>query len=641
MRSLSCLLVLLGVATALQAQPILYVDDSAPGANNGTSWTNAYTDLRVALQNAPDNALVRVAQGTYLPDSGTGLRGLSFAIGSDITSLLGGFAGFGTPFPNTRNSDNFPTILSGDLLGDDLPGFVHRSDNSYHVVRTTDSSLEFVFAGFTVRGGNADGTGVDAEGGGAHMFGQITVRNCTFSDSRADVAGGGARLGVTRIDDCRFLGNQVGAADLTGSARGAGLSGRADQILDCVFEDNTSDAAGITSGVGFAGHGDSANETLVRGCVFRGNTSTGRTLGVGVEASSQQESVTFSECTFEANSSSGADSQGGGARSNGCVIFEHCTFLENTLSGAGSRGGGVFADGLGPETPRLEHSVIAGNHSVLEGGGLATSKDVIIDGCSVIGNSSDASDGGGVHAPGDPALGHAALRSTILWANTTSGLVPDGADQLASPVGPVAVSGCDIQNYAGVPVGTDVIALDPLFVDIDGADDVLGNADDDLHLLANSPCIDSGSAFSDLDPDGTPADIGAFFFDQGEPPPPLWADLGFALAGTPGAPALVGAGTQLPGEVVTLALSDALPVTLSSLVAGFDELGVFFKGGTMVPTVDFLLLRATNGFGEVEVSFPWPAGVPTGFETYWQFWVQDPGAPVGWSASNGLRGVSP
>ena len=82
------------------------------------------------MQNAPGNALVCVEQGTYLPDSGTGLRGLSFAIGTKVTSILGGFAGFGTPFPNTRNPDNFPTILSGDLNGDDLPGFVNRGNNN-------------------------------------------------------------------------------------------------------------------------------------------------------------------------------------------------------------------------------------------------------------------------------------------------------------------------------------------------------------------------------------------------------------------------------------------------------------------------------------------------------------------------------
>ena len=34
----------------------------------------------------------------------------------------------------------------------------------------------------------------------------------------------------------------------------------------------------------------------------------------------------------------------------------------------------------------------------------------------------------------------------------------------------------DIQNYAGLPAGNGVIALAPLFVDIDGADNVLGNA---------------------------------------------------------------------------------------------------------------------------------------------------------------------
>ena len=39
-------------------------------------------------------------------------------------------------------------------------------------------------------------------------------------------------------------------------------------------------------------------------------------------------------------------------------------------------------------------------------------------------------------------------------------------------------------------------------------------SEDDFHLQSGSPCIDAGDPASPPDPDGTRADIGAFYYDQ-------------------------------------------------------------------------------------------------------------------------------
>ncbi len=49
------------------------------------------------------------------------------------------------------------------------------------------------------------------------------------------------------------------------------------------------------------------------------------------------------------------------------------------------------------------------------------------------------------------------------------------------------------------------IFLDPLYVDQPGGD---------LHLTAGSPCIDAGDPEHPVDPDGTPVDMGAYYFHQ-------------------------------------------------------------------------------------------------------------------------------
>jgi hypothetical protein len=52
------------------------------------------------------------------------------------------------------------------------------------------------------------------------------------------------------------------------------------------------------------------------------------------------------------------------------------------------------------------------------------------------------------------------------------------------------------------------IQMNPLFLDA---------VNGDYHLTDNSPCIDAGDPASPLDPDGTIADMGAFYFDQSFP----------------------------------------------------------------------------------------------------------------------------
>ena len=69
----------------------IYVDLTAVGANNGTTWANAYTDLQNALAAAVSGDTIMVAAGTYNPDlAGPGNRTLSFGMKTGVV-VLGGF----------------------------------------------------------------------------------------------------------------------------------------------------------------------------------------------------------------------------------------------------------------------------------------------------------------------------------------------------------------------------------------------------------------------------------------------------------------------------------------------------------------------------------------------------------------------
>gem|GEM_PF-2373281 len=58
-------------------------------------------------------------------------------------------------------------------------------------------------------------------------------------------------------------------------------------------------------------------------------------------------------------------------------------------------------------------------------------------------------------------------------------------------------------QYSTFDMDSTNLFLNPLFVSVDSAD---------FNLLADSPCIDAGDPDSPLDPDGTRADIGAYYF---------------------------------------------------------------------------------------------------------------------------------
>lgn len=138
---------------------IIYVDSRATGANIGTSWQNAYTDLQRALARAATGcgAEIWVAQGTYDPGRETNK---SFTIPEGV-SVYGGFAGNETS-RYQRNPRRYKSILTG------------AADNERNetVVRMLDSTL---LDGFTVTGA--------AESGIYGSNVDFTVSNCTIENS--------------------------------------------------------------------------------------------------------------------------------------------------------------------------------------------------------------------------------------------------------------------------------------------------------------------------------------------------------------------------------------------------------------------------------------------------------------------------
>jgi hypothetical protein len=151
-----------------------------------------------------------------------------------------------------------------------------------------------------------------------------------------------------------------------------------------------------------------------------------------------------------------------------------------------------------------------------------------------------------------------------------------------------------------------------------------------------SGAADSDDNAVDVRPNGCPSPG-----TDGAGCPGVWADLGLALAGATGDPVLSGAGPLTGSTSLVIVLANALPLTSVNLVLGFSNLNLPFKGGVLVPSPDILFFGLpVDQNGTFALSDTWPAGIPAGLPSYFQYWISDPVGPKGFSTSNGLSGTS-
>jgi len=193
-----------------------YVDIGVSASDDGSNWDQAFKYLQEALAAAGPGDEIWVAKGVYEPtDFGAGGRAASFVLRTGVT-LYGGFAS-GDYDPAARDPRLKPAVLSGDLSGNDqstcesdddcVPGGPQacvdglcRGDNSYHVVTADAVDGTAVLDGFYISGGQANGAGSDARGGGLLIVsGSPTIRNCIIEDNFAQGNGGG--LATSAFDD--------------------------------------------------------------------------------------------------------------------------------------------------------------------------------------------------------------------------------------------------------------------------------------------------------------------------------------------------------------------------------------------------------------------------------------------------------
>lgn len=348
---------LLPVLAAPAGASVNYVKADATGANNGTSWADAYVYLQDAIAASVSGDEIWVAAGVYTPDMGAGIMPLDVTRSFQLRDGVAWYGGFnGTEVQREeRDWESNVTTLSGDLLKDDGPNFANRADNSRNVVKDVPG-VEAVVAldGFTISGGYA------SEGGGLKTSrADVTVANCTFSANWAARGGAVHDAGVrSRFTDCRFVGN---AAEWEA---GAVVPASNSQFFErCDFIGNTANMGGALALYASA-------RSTYRDCRFVGNhaVSDGGTISSAVNTSAANE---FVNCVFTGNES---DLRGGVASmmSMANLRFLNCTLSNNR---SGSPGAAIYYESSewDPSYLQVANSILFGN---VDNGGPGNSTQI-------------------------------------------------------------------------------------------------------------------------------------------------------------------------------------------------------------------------------------------------------------------------
>jgi predicted outer membrane repeat protein len=456
---------------------VIYVDAKVDAPHDGQTWQTAFHHLNDALAIAGSGDEIRVAKGIYRPDEtsgtpeGTGDRSAAFNLIDGIT-VYGAYAGFGAADPNERNRSEYETVLSGDLGDNDtklenasqLLNDPNRSENSYHVITILNGTQATAVDGFTISGGAANGIEPDFSGGGILILSaNPVISNCRF-EYNAAVNGGAVYNGTAAnptLTNCTFLRNY--AQSVGGAVRNTTSS--SPLLTNCVFIENK--AAGFGGAIA---NNDNCNPAILQ-CTFSYNWANQAGAINNYDSCNPQ----ITQSVFRYNAS---DNTGGAIRNENHSDPEliNCGFYTNTAA----RGAGLYND---QSNPAMVNCVASGNIAIEYGGVLYNRESINpgITNCTFVGNTA------GIHgALLYNVLSSPTLQNCILWENSDPSLNPIFTESGSPSVTYSCIPG-------GWPTGTGNIDADPLFIDPNGPDGIIGTTDDNFMLFADSPCIDAGN----------------------------------------------------------------------------------------------------------------------------------------------------
>jgi YD repeat-containing protein len=326
------LLVTLTILRPLMAHAaVVYVDKDATGANNGSSWANAFTTVQVGVNAAGSGDEVWIAEGVYGENRAPDPRG-AVVLPADI-KLIGGFSG--TELLATEaNPTAHLTVIDGTT-----------SRNGARATHLLADGEDAVIDGFTFQQAI---TAFNNNGGVYNGPYSQTYKNCIFQDNGAESGEGGAIYCGTfgaefTFQNCVFRRNRAQFGGAVALQRASAL------FEDCIFEDSDQTDS---QGDGGALYIDQSPSVVFKRCIFRNNIAQGQD---GVAAFPSCTTVVFENCLFHNNHANKAGSVM--SATSGSLSLKNCTLADNTADL-----GGTISSG-GSNTCVITNSIMYGNTS--------------------------------------------------------------------------------------------------------------------------------------------------------------------------------------------------------------------------------------------------------------------------------------
>ncbi len=517
---MACVCVMSGVAGSA-CGGVIYVRPGANGASTGASWGDAFRRVDEALALAAAGDEVWVAEGRYVPRDASS----SFVIPAGV-ALYGGFAGDEVERGERRPALR-PTVLSGDINNDDTTEFSSlgwpytvrlNTSNAGHVVVAGGSGDVVTLDGFRIEKGAYGPAGTPSGdpllyGSGLYASGaSVVVNDCVFVENFAAFGHGGAIYlfnAEATITNCTFDHNLAyqgsGGAIFAGGETALAVSA-------CTFTSNMTVATHGQTGQGGAIQLATTLAAVIEGSVFNANVAK----------------------PFYAGS---YEIPRGGAISSFCLtdpttVIRACVFRSNQAA----YGGAIML--WNPAA--LSNCAISGNTafaydagSVTQGGRgagiMAQWADVEIINCTVANNTGREHVGVSIVETLPNFAAHGLILNSIVWGNVALG--EDVSPRKTSVAGSYDAENSCIQLLFTADPGEDPIEPDKYPGSTEADPTLVNAAIGNVHLLAGSPCIDTGeNAFVapdmalDLDghvrifrglpgPGAAVVDMGAFEFD--------------------------------------------------------------------------------------------------------------------------------
>jgi parallel beta-helix repeat protein len=343
---------------------VLNTNDSGPGS------------LRNAVTSSPDNLVIpftnTLSGQTILLTSGELLVTNSVVI--DGSTLAGGIKVDGNHSSRVLEISNANVTLYSVTVTNGYAGSLFPAGKGGGVLVGTNAALTASNCAFS---GNSC-----LQGGGIESFGGLTLQYCSIFNNGANDGGGiYGYYGATMLNNCTISSNTV-----ANTGGGVYQSGGSLTLDNCAVSGNSA-----TNGSG-GGISDSQDLLMMNNCIVSGNSAQD-----GGALFANPISATLNSCIILSNF---AVSVGGIETYTPTATIDNCTISGN--SATNGEGGGL----LNLYNVKLNNSTISGNSSAAPydgidypgGGGIANEGNlVVLNNCTLSGNTASNGDGGGLY----------------------------------------------------------------------------------------------------------------------------------------------------------------------------------------------------------------------------------------------------